>query len=115
MSRKKKYSIPLWKHNPKNSNSRDEKFVQLYHDLLMNKNFLKLSYTAKTIYLYMCDFAMGNQEFIFPYSIYSKITSRETFRKATNELIEKGFIVKNKMGKNTRTPNEYKFTSKWYQ
>ena len=114
MSRKKKYKIPIWKHNPKRNTSTDEKFIQIYHDLLLNENFLKLNYSSKVVYIYMLDYSLGKMEFTFPYSIYSKITSKETFQKTLKELSEKGFIEIIGMGKNTRTPNKYRFSSKWY-
>lgn len=111
MSRKKKYPIPIWKHNPKEGN---EKFIQVYHDLLMNKNFMSMTPSSKLLYFYMLDYSLGNREFKFPYSIYSKITSRKTFQASIKELTEKGFIEVIVNGKNTRTPNVYKFINNWY-
>lgn len=114
MSKRKNNKIPIWKHNPKNTSSTDKKFIQVYHDLLLNKNFLGLKYSSKVVYFYMLDYSLGEREFTFPYSIYSKITSKETFQEAVTELSKKGFIEVIENGKNTRTPNKYMFISKWY-
>lgn len=69
MSRRKKYTIPIWKHNPKKNTSNDERFIQIYHDLLLSENFLKLKYSSKVVYMYMLDYSVGKMEFNFPYSI----------------------------------------------
>ena len=114
MSRKKKYKIPIWKHSPLKNTSTDLKFIQVYHDLLLSEDFLSLKFSSKVIYFYMYDYSLGERDFIFPYSIYSKITTKETFQKAINELTQKGFIEIIETGKNTRTPNKYRFSSKWY-
>lgn len=111
---KRKGKIPIWLHNPQNDKSKNPKFIRVYHDLLLNKNFLSLKKSSKLVYFYMLDYSVGNREFEFPYSIYSKITARQTFQESIKELTEKGFIEVIEYGKNTRTPNKYQFSSKWY-
>lgn len=111
---KKKYVKPTWKYDPKvDTPTNDTKFVQLYHSQMIHKNFLKLSSTAKIVYIYMLDYSNGKMKTEFPNSIYSTITTRPTFLKAINELCEKGFIEIVESGRFTRTKNIYKFTSKW--
>ena len=88
-------------------------FMALPHSLLMNKNFLALRYSSKIIYMYMTDYSKGNKSFKFPYSIYSKITTKATFETSKNELIKYGFIEEVANGKNTRTANIYEFSSRW--
>lgn len=111
---RKKYIPPNWKHNPKNNSKKDLSFVQIYHDLLMNENFLKLNKSTQVLYFYMNDYSNGSREFEFPYSIYKKVVSKGTFHSSIKELTEKGFIEVIENGKNTRTPNKYKFTNNWY-
>lgn len=111
---KKKYKIPCWKHDLRNDTKSIPKFASLYHDMLVNEKFINLSNHTKVIYLYMSDWSNGSQEFEFPYSVYKKITTRKTFYKALKELCENGFIEIIGSGKNTRTPNKYKFSSGWY-
>jgi len=111
---RKKYKIPNWKHNPNNTTKKDMSFIQIYHDLLINKTFLKLNNSSKVLYFYMYDYSNGSQEFEFPYSIYSKIMTKNTFQSCIKELSENGFIEVIENGKSTRTPNKYKFINKWY-
>lgn len=79
----------------------------------MDNVFLSLKPTTSLIYIYMLDYSNGFQEFQFPKSIYNKLVSNETFKKAKAELIEKGFIEEVANGKNTRTESIYKFSDKW--
>ena len=46
-------------------------------------------------------------------SIYEKITTKQTFQNAKEELERYGFIEVTGFGKNTRTENQYRFISKW--
>lgn len=111
---KRKQKIPIWLHNPRNDTSTNPKFIRVYHDLMLNKNFMSLKKSSKLVYFYMLDYSVGNREFEFPHSIYSKIASRQTFQESIKELTENGFIEIIECGQNTRTPNKYQFSSKWY-
>lgn len=104
-----------WRHNEqyKSKNNKINSFVALPHTLLMNENFIRLKQTTKVIYIYMTDYANGLQSFTFPKSIYEKITTKQTFQNAKDELEKLGFIEVVGFGKNTRTENEYKFIDKW--
>ncbi len=65
------------------------------------------------IYDYMCKECSGRRDFIFPYSAYKDIASKEGFQKARAELIEKGFIEIVQNNANLRKPNLYRFSEKW--
>ena len=51
----------------------------------------------------------------FPKSIYSKITTSQTFNKNIKILEESGFIEILSYGKNTRSANKYKFIATWWK
>jgi len=97
----------------KEQKKKNNSFVGLPHCLLMDNVILSLKPTTFKILVYMHDYSNGEQEFTFPKSIYTKITTAETFKKAKEELIEKGFIEEIANGKNTRTESIYRFTDKW--
>ena len=88
-------------------------FVPMPHTLLMNENFIRLKDSSKKIYLYMTDYANGQETTTFPKSIYEKITTKATFSNAIKELVAYGFIEIIAFGKNTRTANIYKFIDDW--
>ena len=107
-----------WRHNENYQMLGENKkkklsFVPIPHTLLMNENFIRLKDSSKKIYLYMTDYANGQEITTFPKSIYEKITTKETFSNAIKELVEYGFIEIIGFGKNTRTANIYKFIDKW--
>lgn len=115
---KKMKVFPPWRHNEnysvKNENSQKKKsFVPIPHTLLMNENFIRLKPSSKIIYIYMTDYANGEEYTIFPKSVYGKITSKQTFASSIKELTKFGFIETVVFGKSTRTENKYRFIDKW--
>ena len=92
---------------------KNNSFVGLPHCFLMDKVILSLKPTTFRILVYMYDYSNGEQEFTFPKSIYSKITTIQTFKNAIRELKEKGIIEEIENGKFTRTENKYRFSDKW--
>lgn len=88
--------------------------IRLTKDMMLNKNFLSLSYSAFKIYAYMTLWAAGRDEVEYAWSNAKKILgSSSTFDKAKKELIEKGFIKIIRTSKCSREPNKYKFISDW--
>ena len=102
-----------WRHDKNYKGNKVKSFVALPHSLLMNETFKRLRPSSKIIYMYMTDYSNGLQDFIFPKSIYEKITTKRTFENARKELEKYGFIEVTVFGKNTRTENQYRFISKW--
>ena len=114
MGRKRKYTKPIWKYDHNiDTPTNDTKLVQLYHSQLVHKNFISLSSSAKTVYIYMLDYSNGKIETSFPYRIYKTFITKPTFIKSIKELTDKGFIETVENGRFTRTENKYKFLCKW--
>ena len=107
MSRKK---APF--HSYEGRKSKD-KHIRLTEDMMLNPNYLKLSSSAKEVYSYMKLWACGEIEFNYAISLALKYTSRNTFIKAKNELLEKGFIELVSGNKFAHIPNRYKFSTNW--
>lgn len=105
-----------WRHDEKYKPEKGKKakcFVALPHSLLMNNRYINLKASTQKIYTYMTSYANGGEYTKFPKSIYTKITTTQTFNTAIKELIENGFIEIEVHGKNTRTENLYRFIDKW--
>ena len=102
-----------YKNMGRESRKKNSSFVGLPHCLLMDNVILSLKPTTFRILIYMYDYSNGEREFTFPKSIYSKVTTTQTFKGAKEELIEKGIIEEIANGKNTRTESIYRFSDKW--
>lgn len=107
-----------WRHNENyqmlgENKKKKMSFAPMPHTLLMNENFIRLSDSSKKIYLYMTDYANGQETTTFPRSIYERITTKQTFSKSIKQLNDYGFIEIIGFGKNTRTENIYKFIGDW--
>lgn len=92
-------------------------FVRLPNSLLGSDKFLRLSFSAKILYIYMKKEARGQEEFIFTQKRALKYVCRSsaTFQSAKQELIDNGFIEVVRASKCSRTPNKYKFSPNWYR
>ena len=102
-----------WRHDETCTSKKKNAFTPLPHTLLMHDNFIRLRPNAMRLYIYMTDYANGQQETAFPKSIYEKITTKQTFQNSIEQLEDFGFIEIIKKGKPTRTENIYKFSDKW--
>lgn len=112
MSRqKKKTPFPSW--TTKTSNGIEKRYIRIGNSLMLSKVYQMLSNSAKVIYSYMLLESGSNREFEFTASIYLKLMSRDTFFKARNELIEKGFIEIKQNNANIRKANVYAFSEAW--
>lgn len=90
-----------------------ERFVMKGYTFYEHPAVKGLSPSAYKIYDYMCKECGGTTEFVFPASIYEKITTKPTFQKAKKELIEKGFIIEVQNNFNLRKPNVFRFSDEW--
>lgn len=107
-----------WRHNENYKSTSESKgkkmsFTPMPHTLLMSETFIRLKPSSKIIYLYMTDYANGQETTVFPKSVYEKITTKETFSNAIQELTDFGFIETVVFGKCTRTENVYQFKEDW--
>ena len=104
---------PLFLPNRKLTNEERRRFFAVPHVFLISPQVLDLSDKAFRLLIYMKDYAMFSDEFIFPKSMYDKICCNSTFQKAKKELIEKGFIIEKANGKFSLQPNIYEFSGNW--
>lgn len=108
-------------------------FAMIYNTMLIHKNFVELSPSAKITYLYcrnqatntkgrQCLYNHGQEfereytgnYFTFPAKHAEAYgMKRQNLNKYLNELIKKGFIEKVESNKNQQKVNIYKFSSKW--
>lgn len=114
MSRKRKYTIPIWKYNY-NLKDKNKKFVQIYHNQLFNQKFMKMKTNTQMIYIRMLDYSNGNQETKYPFRIYKQFVTTPTFLKCIEELKDNGFIEIKERGKFNHKENIYKFIDDWYK
>ena len=124
MGKSNKKIIKSFEKNPESN----DLFTMLYHDLLMNNNFLNLSSNSKILYIYMLKWARDNnkryldpQEYdndkrtlpdkiAYSYSLARKVIgTNDTFKSSINELMYYGFlltpdeIIKNGLTENYKT------------
>lgn len=92
---------------------RNDKHIRLTSDMMMNKVYMELSDSAKTVYSYMKLYACGNDVFEYPVSLALKYTSKSTFLRAKDELIQNGFIEYEQNNRIARVKNKYKLSGEW--
>lgn len=74
-----------------------KEYTRIPTAVLFGEAFQSLRYPARLIYLYMAVIAQGKKEFTFSPSIYEHIGfSRRTMYDAVKDLVELGFITKQK-------------------
>ena len=94
-----------------------DSYITLTKSMLLNKNWLNLTYSSQILYIYMRLWAYGRTEIPFSYSlaINQKIVkSKTTFKKSIDELIENGFIQITRISKKPGVGSLYKFIDKWH-
>ena len=93
--------------------SKDKRFVALPHSLINHQSFTTLKPNSKLIYLYMMDYAQGNQVFSYPRRMNKNLVSAQTFKTSVGELIEHGFIKIKSYGGLENNEKKYEFCSDW--
>ena len=89
--------------------------VRITNDMLKDEKFINLSASAKTLYLYMKDWAGKKDKFEYSASLAKNLMVKTTFFKSRDELIKQGFIdyaniIRAKGKKETGT---YKLSERW--
>lgn len=93
-----------------------EPYIRITRSMLTNERWLKLSYSAKTIYIYMKLWSYGREEFSFSYKLALNIVkSRSTFKSSIDELVDNGFIEIIRISRTPGVGTKYKFSNKWYK
>jgi hypothetical protein len=101
--------------------------TKLFIDLQDSEAYNDMTVTARMIYVYMSEqkhkIPISKKPynridlFTFPISLwldkYHLCSNNKQFNKFCDELIEHGFIEVYENGKNTRTPNVYKYSCNW--
>lgn len=94
-----------------------DSYITMTKSMLLNKNWLNLTYSSQILYIYMRLWSYGRIETPFSYSLAIKnniVKSRTTFKKSIDELIENGFIEITRISKKPGTATLYKFIDKWH-
>lgn len=95
-----------------------DSYIAMTKSMLLNENWLKLTYSSQILYMYMKLWSYGKIETSFSYSLAIKqqiVKSRTTFKKAIDELIENGFIEITRISKKPGIGTLYRFTDKWHK
>ena len=96
------------------STDETEHFARVSKSLLRHPSFTALGSSARLLYLCMVEACAGKREFTFTLSDYKACGfAKQTFLRAKDELIKAGFIAVSECGRNTRTPNKYRFIDDW--
>ena len=111
--KRKKNMVPFHPYEAKDPY--EKTYIRLAKSLIMDKNFIELSNSAKVLYIYMKLWAYPKQEFQYTIKISSRLMSKNTFLKSVAELVQKGFIKITWCNRFSHQPNQYEFSYKWYK
>ena len=76
----------------------------------------KISVGARYLYILAANEAAGSRDFQFPALKMKALGIKErTARKYIKELVDAGFIELVRSGRNTRTPNDHRFSFHWLE
>ena len=114
MARKKYTDFKAWE-TAKKEKGPERQFSRISATLLQHPAFTALKPGARLVYLTMVMAAAGKREFNFPRASYTGLygLSHNIVCNAIPDLVKAGFIQVKRSGKNTRTPNIYRFVSTW--
>lgn len=107
-SRKKK--IPFHGYE---STKDEDNFMRLTKSMMTSQIYYSLHDYSRTLYNYMKLWAMGKPTVEYSQTMAKEYLAKNTFYKARDELIEKGFLgyeVHNRYGHKS---NVYKFSGEW--
>lgn len=94
--------------------NREGRFIQVGNSLFFNESFQALTDGDRFCYFCLCMECGGKQSFTFPGRAMLKYgISTRSGRRHIENLIEKGFIVCESSGQNTRSDNIYRFAYDW--
>ena len=93
------------------SQPNDRHHFRAFKSALYHENFLRLTASAKMLYIYMGLASRGKTEFEFPKSKYDKILSKDGFLKAKRQLINEGFLEEERYRTKATI---YRLSNKWY-
>jgi len=92
-----------------------DKHVRLTHYMMNALVYKGLSSSAKALYSYMKLWACGRDTVVYSATLARDIMARNTFFRARDELVEKGFIeyINKHRARDMRETAEYLFSTKW--
>lgn len=111
MARGRKVPFANWETTK--PNGIEDRYIRNGNTFMLHKATLSLSHASFRVYQYMKLESGGAREFEFPYSKFKYIVSKDGFRGALKELVDKGFIEIVERGNTTRKPNVYRFSTRW--
>lgn len=91
------------------------RFVQVFHGQIKSRAWQELSHAAVRAYIHLRAKFNGNNalDLSLTYREMEPYMSRRTFRKATQQLVDCGFIKIIRHGGLPRRPSIYGLSSKW--
>lgn len=104
-------------------NENGRQFIKITHYMLTHPNYIKLSSSAKVMWIYMRDWICKSEEYLekatFDFSttmlVRLKVMSNKTAIKALKELEYYGFIQKeNNVNSFTGITQKWSFSDRWY-
>ena len=91
-----------------------DKYIVLTKSMLTSDKWLSLKYSTRDVYIKMKLWSIGNSTYDYSYKLAEKegITSA-TYKRAIQELIDKGFIEIIRISRTPGIGTRYKFSNKW--
>ena len=92
-----------------------DRHIRLTKYTMCSDEYKGLSSSAKVLYSYMKLWACGRETVEYAASMAKDIMTRNTFFRARDELVEKGFIeyINKHRARDMREKAEYQFSTKW--
>ena len=92
-----------------------DKHIRLTNYMMNTLAYKGLSASAKVLYSYMKLWACGRETVVYAASMARDIMDGKTFRRARDELVDKGFIeyINKHRARDMREAAEYQFSNKW--
>lgn len=105
--------VPFPSYQTRAPDGMEKRYIRLGDTLLLSAAMLSLRHLSFRIYVNMMLEAGGKAEFEFPYHKYKEYCSKDGFKNAVSELLQKGFIEVIENNKHRCKPNLYRFSDKW--
>lgn len=80
------------------TNNEKQPHVRVFKDLYFSPAFMALTHTAQIVYIGLLQFSGGDTRFSVAYSTLKKVCAKDTFNKAVEQLCEKGFLKRERVG-----------------
>lgn len=91
-----------------------DNYIVLTKSMILSDSWRSLNYSTKDVYIKMKLWSLGNISVMYSYklALTEGITSA-TYKRAVDELVEKGFIEITRISRTPGIATKYKFSNKW--